>query len=137
MAALCFTNGQFREVAFLKTHHRALLVEEPAGTTVEGCKLVKMEGGADLEVSPAAEEVDRSDDEPRTARGLPPRPPLPPGAKPAYVHQAEAKVRRVHRWDDITLGLQRARQRGEGFNAALTSRPSRKLRRELSPLVPR
>ena len=79
-----------------------------------------MDGGADLEVSPAAEEVDRSDEEPQTARGLPPRPPLPQGAKPAYVHQAEAKVRRVHRWDDITLGLQRARQRGEGFNAALT-----------------
>ena len=106
-----------------------------------------LHAGAELEVTgeraAAAETpmlIEENIDERRIVTSFSSRPPLPSGAKPAYAAQADARARRATRWDEITLGLQRARQRREGpagINAALTSRPSRKLRRELSPLVPR
>lgn len=106
-----------------------------------------LHAGAELEVTgerAAAVEtpilIEENIDERRIVPSFSSRPPLPSSARPAYAAQADARARRATRWDEITLGLQRARQRSEGpagINAALISRPSRKLRRELSPLVPR
>ena len=58
--------------------------------------------------------IEENIDERRIVTLFSSRPPLPSGAKPAYAAQADARARRATRWDEITLGLQRARQRREG-----------------------
>ena len=74
--------------------------------------------GAELEVTgeraAAAETpmlIEENIDERRIVTSFSSRPPLPSGPKPAYAAQADARARRATRWDEITLGLQRARQR--------------------------
>ena len=78
-----------------------------------------LHAGAELEVTgertAAAETpmlIEEKIDEIRIMTSFSSRPPLPPGAKPAYAAQADARARRATRWDEVTLGLQRARQAG-------------------------